>query len=862
MHAGGESRKSNGKTHTPANIRIYPEIWARGDIVSIIIKFILKNIGEKKFRTFLILFSIVISTALFFSSRAASDKMLKLTLDRMKQSLGNADIIIQQGEKSPSPYFILDKAEKYTSLAEYIIGVIQETGFYKADKNQIDKINLYGADIGELNRMNPFSLVKEQNLYPFDGKKAVISQRTAEKYSLSIGDTFDLDINDEKHRFFICGISYPSGIFLEDGDISYALLPKETLRSLFGASGRESMAYIKLINPADKDWLIDKLSQDYKKYLVKEPFTMEEVRQQTGGMSTSFGMMTVLVFCMSVFIIYSSFKVITIERLPIIGTFRSIGATRKMTDMVLLAESILYGVVGGILGCGLGVLILGLLLSMTTPEWARGVNQGGAFSLSHLITSFAAAVVLSVISSILPIIRVARIPVKDIVLNKIDSNTRHSSKRVVFGFALEAIAIIAPGIAPGNIAIIIDMLSMVLSITAVIMLIPFLTKSFVKVFEKLYTLIFGNIGILAAKNLRDNHSILNNISLLAIGISGMLVINTVSYSVVSSIADTYKTRFDDIMLADPKADKYFERSILSVDGVKSVYSFYEDHNVEVAGTNVRIRAIQGADRNKFPEYRSLDMEEDLKTVLEELDAGRNIVVTNMLGERLNLKKGDHITLKMGRGVRNYKVIGFCNTMLFSGSYGLVSARYLKMDMDTQYFYRIYVKVNKDTQEVAENLEKRFSRRKPEITIVAEQRANNLASYATLFSILNGFSIMTMVIGIFGVLNNLIISFIERRRSFAIFRSIGMSKQQIIKMIFIEALTGGSIGGAVGVTTGFLLISVMPYVFRAVSQPVSITFDLNMVYSAFTAGVIITLVASISPALRTSRLNIIQSIKYE
>ena len=38
---------------------------------------------------------------------------------------------------------------------------------------------------------------------------------------------------------------------------------------------------------------------------------------------------------MSVFIIYSSYKVITLDRLPVIGTFRSIGATQKAVVHIL-----------------------------------------------------------------------------------------------------------------------------------------------------------------------------------------------------------------------------------------------------------------------------------------------------------------------------------------------------------------------------------------------------------------------------------------------------------------------------------------------------------------------------------------------
>lgn len=49
--------------------------------------------------------------------------------------------------------------------------------------------------------------------------------------------------------------------------------------------------------------------------------------------------------------------------------------------------------------------------------------------------------------------------------------------------------------------------------------------------------------------------------------------------------------------------------------------------------------------------------------------------------------------------------------------------------------------------------------------------------AAILGILQGFSLMAMVIGIFGIMNNFTISFMERRRVLAMMRANGMSKGQ-------------------------------------------------------------------------------------
>jgi putative ABC transport system permease protein len=124
--------------------------------------------------------------------------------------------------------------------------------------------------------------------------------------------------------------------------------------------------------------------------------------------------------------------------------------------------------------------------------------------------------------------------------------------------------------------------------------------------------------------------------------------------------------------------------------------------------------------------------------------------------------------------------------------------------------------------------------------------------------------MTMIIGIFGVFNNLIISFIDRKRSLAILRSVGMNKAQTLKMVFIEALTGGLIGGTVGIITGLLLIWGVCKLMEALGGNMNgfIQISWLTLLGSLLAGIIITIVASVGPALKSSKLNIIESIKYE
>lgn len=830
--------------------------------MAIIAKFIIRNIYEKKFRTFLIVFSIMISSALFFASSAISDTMVQMYLERLKQYFGDSTIIVNAGEKSPSPFFTLAGTKQTEDRLEYTIGAVQGSALHENSKGEIMNFSVLGINYRDIQQMNPFTLQEQNDLEPFEGNKVILGQGAADKLGLAAGGRLELEIAGHRYKFVIAGISRPSGPFVDESQTGYAVVPRDTLEKVYGARGKVNIAYLKPKTADEKQALIKELSSVYDRYVVKEPFSKEDLQYQLGTMNTSFMLMTVIVFCMSLFIIYSSFKVLTMERLPVIGTFRSIGATRKTTDVVLLAESFLYGTIGGILGCGLGVVILYLMSFMSRPVWMTGFKATLQFTPLQMLFAFLMAILLSMVSSILPILQVSKLPVKDVVLNMVEKKVSRKTVNLFLGLASITVALLLPRFTPNSIAMPVDIACMLLSIWAVILLVPFITNTFVRLFERLYTLLFGNEGVLAVKNLRNNKSIFNNIALLSIGISSLLMINTISHSVGIEVLNAYKDMTYDIQAEFPMADRNLENRLKSIDGVTATYGDYSSMNVKIADSHQTIMMLQGVNINKYRDYWNLDILGDAPQLLKELDASRNILVTLAVKDRLGVDIGDSLTLRTARGDRSYKVIGFISALMYNGSYAIVSEKYLKVDMERPFYSSIYIKTQKDPVQVEQAIKKSFQRSSFWSMTVDRMEETNMQSNAQMFAILNGFSILALIIGIFGVFNNLIISFIERRRSLAVLKSVGMNKVQILKMILVEALTGGIIGGSFGLFTGLLLIVNVGYVLKAMSLPMTMHYSLSQFLNSMLGGIIITLVASVSPALRSSRLNVIQAIKYE
>lgn len=836
----------------------------------IIIKFILKNIREKKLRTLLITISVAAACALFFASNGISDSYRNAYTNMLRSNFGSSDIFIYPDQKSPSPYFKTDKAELFKDKTEYVIGEMDGSGIYEVNKNESVAVALKGIDYDDLNTMNPVNLLVQSSLKPFTGNKVIISKSSADKYGYKAGDKIKIKIGDSEESFTIVGISAPESVFKTESMGITAVIPRVTMAEMNAERGEVSTIYIKSRNIEERQSLIKDLSEKYKNYNVKETINEKEIDEDLQSITASFMMMLTIVLVMSIFIIYTAFKVIIMERMPVIGTFRSIGATKKTTNLVLIAESILYGIFGGIIGDLLGIGILYVVGVVMNPFGAY-FKTSLEFRPELLAQAFLFGVFVSFISALLPILKVSRISVKDIVLNSMDSKEIKKYWKIVIGILLICFSIIAPLNPPHNssLVMLIDLMAMLSVVIAIVLLIPYINSFFVIILGTLYSLIFGNEGTLAAKNLRDNKSILNNISLLCIGISALLMINVLSFSINKEVSKAYGAFNCDIIVgpqAAIDADKNSDlRKLAAIPGVTDNAGIMEMRNIEVdlaGGRTEKIFTIDSVDSDKFSSYIGVEFSGAAKGIPGNFDDERNIMITSQLKDRFGVNEGDTISLKTNSGNRDYKIAAVFNTLMQNGNYAFIPVRYMKSDFKVKNYEMIFVKTNGDNEAVKSSIKNTYKGRNYFVDTVSHMEEDNAKANEQMMNQLRAFPFIAIIIGAFGVINNFILSFIERRRAFAVLASIGMSRRQRLKVLFIEGLSSGIIGGIMGIGAGFGMTAIVPSVMSAMQLPIPMHYTASLFAVCFALAVVITLISSVAPAMRASKMNIVEAIKFE
>ena len=839
--------------------------------MSIIIKFLLRNIKENKLRTLLILVAITLSVALFFASTAISGTVVDMFVNMVRGQFGESELMVRSREDAPGWYLHPEDMNEFEGFLEYAVGVELGSGQYRVDDRQREDINLQGYNLNELQQMNPLQIEAEKDLQPFSGRKVIISRQMAREYDLEPGDMLDLIILEERLKFVVAAIAAPEGLLAPGMQQGYTVvIPGGTMSSLRGVPGRVDFVFLKTASHVESTVVQEIINDTSRLFRADETISEAELEQQMTQITMPFYFMLIMVIVVSVFIIYTAFKVITMERLPVIGTFRSIGATRKKTSLLLLGESILYGLLGGILGIFLG---LGILKAMTFVfAMMFGQNPYGhdlslsteiSFSSWQIVAALAAGIILAVISSLIPIRRAGKISVKDIILDTVKQEQKRPVWKTVLGVIFTIMAVVVPIVFSGDLAGYISIIFMLLFPVGVILLIPPITNIFTFILRRGYGLLFGNEGRLALQNIKRNKSAYNSIALLAVGIASILLISVISFSVGELLTREYGNVKYDIIFNHHQIDRDLESRVLAVPGVESTEGIYEVFDsIKLADSEEELWVGMGIDANQYYQIVDSQLLGDEEEIISQFNEGRNVILTRTLQERWGVEEGQLLTFDTERGDRSYRVLGFTTTMMYNGDLALFPDDYLKQDMKLENYSELLVTTSEPPGVVATELEERFSREDAFITTMEEMERQNREQNNFLLYMLSGFSILTMFIGIFGILNNFTINFMVRRRTLALYRSLGMDGWQLAKMNLLEALSCGLIGGIMAVLTSLVFLHITGEVMRLIRLPIDFIYDPRLFLNGIIAAIIVSMVSVLSPSLRAVDLDLIAELKYE
>ena len=114
-------------------------------------------------------------------------------------------------------------------------------------------------------------------------------------------------------------------------------------------------------------------------------------------------------------------------------------------------------------------------------------------------------------------------------------------------------------------------------------------------------------------------------------------------------------------------------------------------------------------------------------------------------------------------------------------------------------------------------------------------------------------------GAFVIFNTLSITVAQRTREFATLRTLGASRKQVMRSVVIEGLVIGLLASVIGLFAGFGLAKLLTALGGDLPEA-GMVFALRTVLVSLALGTAITLLASIMPALRATRVPPIAAVR--
>jgi putative ABC transport system permease protein len=117
----------------------------------------------------------------------------------------------------------------------------------------------------------------------------------------------------------------------------------------------------------------------------------------------------------------------------------------------------------------------------------------------------------------------------------------------------------------------------------------------------------------------------------------------------------------------------------------------------------------------------------------------------------------------------------------------------------------------------------------------------------------------VIVSLFGIVNTLALSVVERTREIGMLRAVGMTRRQTRRMVrhesIVTALIGATLGAGVGLFLGGMTVEALR------GEGLSFILPLGTLVAFVVIAVVAGTLAAIAPARRAARLDVLDALQY-
>lgn len=847
--------------------------------MNILLKHITRNMKENVGRTTLIMLSLFVVSIL-----VAIITLGIIFIIMMSDASANLASFEYQIQSTTGEYILNDVVNEVKNEFNILAMPEMEYG-YLIDKDG----NYITTELDGLQVKNAidFKFINiNEDIVELKENETIITSKLAKNFDLKEGNDFEYYGRDGRKNILKVKYIVPSLTSLAPVEI---VTNEETYLKILD---EDEISYIMLFGAYKGD--NSEINNDIDKFEMECGLNFYKYEESTSEMIVLYlypaVIIGILVFAVIFVSLNSIVKIIINERVSTIGTFRSIGATKKQVVKMLILEMLMYTVIPAILGASIGILATKGMSSII-EMMLKSFGSSEKIDLTKYILpvssiTVAVTVLFQMILSIMELLKVSKMSIKDSIFNKHTSIYKYSATKIILGLFFLGIGIITI-VKYTQLTYwycLIGILSVFISIALIV---PTVSKWLIKLLEKSKNPIIA----MATNTLKNSSLQINTNIIFIITVSVSLVI----YSFFNYMASVEKSKQNQV-----NSDIYVEE--IGAD-INSIYDktdeFYKLENVKSVSSifDITINEYQ-YDTIKFAnhtvneihlvysnDYESLLNSSNLLNV--EVDLAKNlgkyeIIVSEYYKNIYGLKEGEVVVLNWSTDEEhfemktpiNLKIVGFAdlsklqnNTIITSSKLGQELNQLLFNGYsNTKYF----INLNDNSIEMAKETRK---------TIISELGIHSNTITGNVFTqegyvknVKNssetymGFMIFIVVVivglALIGIINNQTVSFMERRRELATLYSIALSRKQLKNMILIENLLAFMNSTIASVVFYIIISKLVEYTLQILLIPISMKFTISGILVLMLVVAMILLVIQKSMREHIKNMNIVEEIKYE
>jgi putative ABC transport system permease protein len=831
-----------------------------------------RSLAARRGRTILSIVGIALGVGVLFAS-LATEAGIDASIDRTVRDLvGRADLRVaafQDRTLSDASLAAIAEAPGVVVAAP----VLERRTYLAPSLDNPDAlpapVTILGIDPALEARVRDLALVSGRALLGSDEPAVIITERIAAEDGLGLGSSVEVQAGaGGPVNLEVVGMVAGDGPFVGSAGRT-VIVPIETVRRIFGETGASRVDIV-----VGEGATPTEVAAALEVALTSEPYVLASprdlatsLRVSTADFRSTTALIAAVALFVGAFLIFNTLSMTVTERVRELGLLRAAGATRDQVARFVLAQAIVLGVAGSLLG-----LLVGYGLALLMAGYVQAIGsipfESADFAADSVVVAVVIGLFVTLTASLEPARRAGSIsPIEALKARLEPVAARRARLRWLVGvFAVVGVAGLLVWPREGGIV----GLARALAVYGLLLLVALGSPIVLGPLAYLAGLPFRGLRLeerLARAALaRDPSRTALTVGALTMGLAMIVAIGGVAGSSRAAAAawlaevipgDELVTSIRPIAL-----DEDAQGVLAAVDGVARV-SPIAIFEVSRDGVRTDAAAVSGADM--LADGRLNLVAGDRTTALPLLDAGGTTILPRSLAERLGLGVGGTLTLALGGGqALDLRIVGIADRSLPGGAGEAILVGWsdaidrLGVPGADVFAIRYAPGREADARPVLEETARSLALEPNPLERVAGAVD---AALGRVFGLFDALAIIAVVVAALGIVNTLTMNVLERVREIGVLRAAGMTTRQVRRTVVVEAGIVGVAGTILGIATG-LVAAVLMDTLSGERLSLALALPWASIGLAAALGIGVPILAAWYPARLASQLAIVRAVQHE